>query len=74
MSVIDGIETFWMCYVEGRQSPRQVHETLMEAQVEAARIALKEQCRVIVLQSVTYCELAVTWHETVSREENNERL
>ena len=60
-------QTFWMCYVEGGNSPKEIHYSEVSANNEAARLARKEQHRVFVLESKAWYEVAVApveRHET----------
>ena len=44
--------TFWMCYVEGKQSPTRRHRTMDSAQKEAERLArLNQGLKVYILKA-----------------------
>ncbi len=51
-------QTFWMCYVEGGNSATRTHGTQAVAETEAIRLTRKEHCRVFVLESKVWFELA----------------
>lgn len=51
------IDSFWMLYAEGRESPNFKHGTLESAQAEAERLAEKLNTKVYVLQAVEQVSL-----------------
>jgi hypothetical protein len=50
---------FWMVYCEGGGSPKQKHDTVSKAILEAKRITQKEGKATYVLVSIGYCEIPV---------------
>ena len=63
------MDTFWMCWVEGRLGPTRQHETLTDAKHEAERLARlpeNEDRHVFVLAAVYACqaqEIPVLWDD-----------
>ena len=51
------IDSFWMLYAEGCESPKFKHGTLESAQAEAERLAEKLNTQVYVLQAVEQVSL-----------------
>lgn len=51
------IDSFWMLYAEGQESPKFKHCTLESAQQEAERLAEKLNTQVYVLQAVEQVSL-----------------
>ncbi len=43
---------FWMCYVEGTGVPQQRHRSVVNAQIEAERLARKEGKVVYLLEAI----------------------
>ena len=43
---------FWMVYVEGGTAPVKMHTTQDSAEMEAQRLAIKNQCAAYVLQAI----------------------
>ena len=51
------IDSFWMLYAEGCESPKFKHGTLESAQAEAERLTEKLNTKVYVLQAVEQVSL-----------------
>ena len=46
------MQKFWMCFAPSKTDPTHRHPTLLEADAEAARLALKLKTTVVVLEAV----------------------
>lgn len=63
------IDSFWMLYAEGYESPKFKHCTLESAQAEAERLAEKLNTKVYVLQAVEQVSLHKFNHIPMKPEE-----
>ena len=63
------IDSFWMLYAEGCESPKFKHCSLESAQAEAERLAEKLNTKVYVLQAVEQVSLHKFNHITMKPED-----
>jgi hypothetical protein len=63
------IDSFWMLYAEGCESPKFKHRTLESASAEAERLAEKLNTQVYVLQAVEQVSLHKFNHIPMKEEE-----